>query len=205
MKSKQEEHMSDYPVIADIGETLKSLLWENMKSDTRIYPGIIASEDDITLSSPAEQEAGNTKKLSIYLYRIIENQFLKNQENQVNDPTKIYDIPMALDLFYLITPGTEDRKKDQILLGKVIQVFHDHAIVRGSILKGDSLSGTTEQLRVVFYSLPFEEIIQLWQSFSEKSFQLSICYQVTPARIDATVEMDARRVVEKQDKYYKSS
>jgi len=197
--------MSDYSVIADVGETLKKLLWENIRNDSKIYPDIIASEDDITLSSPAEQEAGNSKKLSLYLYRVIENQFLKNQEIQNNDPKKIESIPLALDLFYIITPASEDRKKDHILLGKVMQVFFDNAIVRGTILKGDALRGTSEQLRLVLYSLPFEEIIQLWQSFSEKSFHLSVCYQVTPVRIDSTREIEAKRVVEKRDEYYQKS
>jgi hypothetical protein len=197
--------MSDYPVLADIGETLKKMVWENIRSDNKIYPDIIDSEDDITLSSPADLETGNSKKLSLYLYRIMENQFLKNQEIHNNDPKKIEYNPLAIDLFYIITPGTEDRKKDHILLGKIMQVFHDHAVVRGSILKGESLSGTDVQLRLVFYSLPFEEIIQLWQSFSEKSFHLSVCYQVTPVRIDSTRELEAKRVVEKQDQYGQKS
>lgn len=197
--------MSDYSVIADVGETLKKLLWDNFKNDSKISPDIISSEDDITLSSPAEQEAGNSKKLSIYLYRVVENQFLKNQEIQNSDPKKIEHIPLALDLFYLITPGNDNRKKDHILLGKVMQVLHDNAVVRGSALKGDSLEGTSEQLRMVFYSLPFEEFIQLWQSFSEKSFQLSVCYLVSPIRIDSTREIESKRVVEKRDEYYQKS
>ncbi|UCH97323.1 MAG: DUF4255 domain-containing protein [Candidatus Aminicenantes bacterium] len=193
--------MSDYPVLADVGETLKKLLWEHIRSDNKIYPDIISSEDDITLDSPADLETSNSKKLSLYLYRIIENQFLKNQEIPNNDPQKIESNPLAIDLFYIITPGTEDRRKDHILLGKVMQVFHDHAVVRGSILKGEALSGSDVQLRLVFYSLPFEEIIELWQSFSEKSFHLSVCYQVTPIRIDSTREIEAKRVVEKRDEY----
>lgn len=193
--------MSDYPVIADVGETLKKLLWEHIRSDNKIYPDIISAEDEITLASPADLETGNSKKLSLYLYRIMENQFLKNQEMTNNDPKKNETNPLAIDLFYIITPGTEDRRKDHILLGKVMQVFHDHAVVRGSILKGESLSGSDVQLRLVFYSLPFEEIIQLWQSFSEKSFHLSVCYQVTPVRIDSTRELEVKRVVEKRDQY----
>jgi hypothetical protein len=193
--------MSDYPVIADVGETLKKLLWEHIRSDNKIYPDIISAEDEITLASPADLETGNSKKLSLYLYRIMENQFLKNQEIPNHDPKKNETNPLAIDLFYIVTPGTEDRRKDHILLGKAMQIFHDHAVVRGSILKGESLSGSDVNLRMVFYSLPFEEIIQLWQSFSEKSFHLSVCYQVTPVRIDSTRELEAKRVVEKQEQY----
>jgi len=196
--------MSDYPVIADVGNTLKKLLWENIKNDAKVNK-IIEAEANITLESPAEMQTDSNKKLSLYLYRIVENQFLKNQEIPNNDPKKIESNPLAIDLFYLITPATNLREQDHILLGKVMQVFHDHAVVRGLILTGDTLAGSDVQLRLVFYSLPFEEIIQLWQSFSEKSFHLSVCYQVTPIRIDSTREIEAKRVKEKRDEYYQES
>lgn len=196
--------MSDYVVIADVGDTLKKILWEKMKTDPKIYPDIIGSEDDITLSSPEEMEAGDTKKLSLFLYQITENPHLKNQEMESTDSATLKYVPLPLVLFYLITPKTDDSKKDHILLGKVMQIFHDNAIVKGSILQG-SLAGTMEELRVVLYSLPFDEMISLWESFSQKSFKLSVCYQVTPVKIDSTREIEAKRVVEKEAGYYQMS
>lgn len=197
--------MSDYSVIADVGQTLKELLWENIKVDNKIHPDIIASEGEITLSLPGETQGTSTTKLSLYLYRITENPFLKNQEIQNNDPGKIKYTPLGIDLFYLLTAECGNCKMDHTLLGKVIQVFHDNPVVRGSILKGDSLGGSSEQLRLLFYPLPFEEILQLWQSFSEKSFKLSICYQVTPIKIDSTREIEAKRVAQKEDQSYQKS
>lgn len=197
--------MSDYPVIADVGKTLRTLLWDHMQADSHITPDIIGSKNEITLSSPDELEAESARKLSLYLYRIIENPFLKNQELPGNDPQKINGTPLTVDLLYLVTPETGDIEKDQILLGKVMQVFHDFAVVRGSVFEGDALKGTTGQLRLQFYSLPLEEIVNLWQSFSKKSFKLSVCYQVTPVRIDSTLEIEAKRVVEKQGQYYQKS
>ena len=196
--------MSDYIVIADVGDTLKKLLWENIKTDSRIHPDIIDSEDDITLFSPEEMDAGDTKKLSLFLYQITENPYLKNQEMQSTNSAMLKYVPLALDLFYLIAPKTDDRKKDHILLGKVMQTFYDNAIVKGSILQG-SLKGTTEELRITLYSLPFEEMIRLWNSFSEKSFRLSVCYQVTPVKIDSARKIEAKRVVEKEADYYQMS
>jgi len=196
--------MSDYIVIADVGDTLKKLLWENIKTDSRIHPDIIDSEDDITLFSPEEMDTGDTKKLSLFLYQITENPYLKNQEMQSTNSVMLKYSPLALDLFYLITPKTNDRKKDHILLGKAMQIFYDNAVIKGSILQG-TLAGTTEELRVILYSLPFDEMIRLWQSFPEKPFRLSVCYQVTPVTIDSTREIEAKRVVEKETGYYQMS
>ena len=196
--------MSDYTVIADVGDTLKKLLWENMKTDSRIHPGIIGSEDDMTLSSPEKMEVGNNKKLSLFLYQVTECPYLKNQEMQKTDSVKLRYVPLPLVLFYLITPNTDDSTKDHILLGKVMQIFYDNAILKGSILQG-SLAGTQEKLRMILYSLPFEEMFHLWQSFSEKSFKLSICYQVTPVTLDSTREIEAKRVIKKEAGYYHMS
>jgi len=184
--------MSDYVVMADVGESLKKLLWENIKTDKRIYPAIIASEDEITLSSPQDNaEAG---KLSLFLYQIVENGFMKNREMEmINSTTQRYP-PTVLDLFYIITSSADERKKDHILLGKVVQVFNDNSILKGSGLVG-ALAGATEELRVVMHNLPFDQLLQLWQSFSEKSFTLSLCYQVTPIRIDSGRELEGRRVL----------
>ena len=193
--------MSDYSVIADVGKTLTKLLWDNMKNDKKICSPILDSEDDISLSSPEDIAAGNNKKLSIFLYQVTENPHLKNNEMQVTDPAKIKHIPLTLDLFYLVTPNTDDSSKDHTLLGKVMQIFYDNAIVKGSILQG-SLAGTTEELRVIQHPLPFDVLISLWESFSEKSFKLSVSYQVTPVRIDSTREIDVKRVIEMEASHY---
>jgi hypothetical protein len=186
--------MSDYTVVADVGETLKRLLWDHVRMDNRMYPDILTSEDDITLFSPQEMESGNSKKLSLFLYNIAENTYMKNKEVQNADAVKLKYNPLFLDLFYLVTPNTGDRKKDHILLGKVMQVFYDNAIIRGSILQG-VLSGTAEELHVTLYSLPFDELIRLWQSFSEESFKLSVSYRITPVHIDSTRTTKSKRFV----------
>lgn len=192
--------MSDYAAIADVSDTLKKLLWENMKTDPKIYPDIIGSEDDITLSSPEEMGDGNNKKLSLFLYQVNEFPYMRNQEMQRIGSTKLKHVPLELILFYLVTPNTEDIKKDHILIGKVMQIFNDNSVARGSILQG-GLAGTKEEIRITIYPLPFENLFHLWQMLSEKSFKLSVCYQVTPVEIESTREKEAKRGVEKEIAY----
>jgi hypothetical protein len=189
----KEANVSDYNVIADIGETLKKILWERFETDPNIYPQIIDSEDHITLFSPDEIDEGNPKKLSLFLYQLTENGYMKNQEmTVVNYGTYRYP-PLAVDLLFMVTCNTDDRKKDHILMGKVMQVFHDHAVLKGSILRGN-LEGTDEEFRLIFNGLPLEETMNLWRSFQEKSFKLSVCYRVTPVEIDSTREKEVARV-----------
>lgn len=193
--------MSNYDVIADIGETLKKLLWENIEPDPA-FADIIGSEDEITLDSPDEMEEG--KKLSLFLYQVVENGHLKNREMAAVNTSHLQYPPLVLDLLFLLTCSTADRKKDHLLLGKIMQIFNDHAVLKGSGLKG-SLNGTDEEFRLVYYTLPFEETMNLWQSFREKSFKLSVCYRVTPVEIDSTRQQEVSRVQERYGTYYHTS
>ncbi len=179
-------------VIADTGDSLRKLLWDGIRHDNRIYPAIIESEEEITLASP--QEDGESGKLSVFLYRISENAFLKNRELEAAGSSVLRFPPIVLDLYYLITATAEDRKKDHILLGKVIQIFHNNGIFKGSLLSG-SLSGLSDGLRIVPHPIPFDQLLQLWQSFSEKSFTLSLSYLVTPIKVDSTRENVVTRII----------
>ena len=66
--------MSDYTVIADVGETLVDLLKDNMQN--------LITPASIILSSPGETEAQDNPRLSLFLYQIVENAYLKNQDMQ---------------------------------------------------------------------------------------------------------------------------
>jgi len=182
--------MSDYTAILYVGETLVRLLWDNIKNDSEL--SIIESEDQITLSSPEDIGAG--KKLSLFLYQITENDYLKNQEMQNVNSTKFEHPPLALSLFYLITAHTQNTGSDHLLLGKVMQVFHDNAILRGSILH-ESLAG--EELRLILKPLSIDELNKTWSAISKsKPYKLSANYEVTPVRIESMREGETTRVTE---------
>jgi hypothetical protein len=185
--------MSEHTVLQDIGLTLKHLLEKNI-------PPALVSPDNIELESPNKTGDESGRKLSIFLFKVEENPHLKNQERYNMNHTTLKPSPLSLDLYYLITPFANDRSDEHLILGKVMQILHDHAIIRVPIPRGD-LEGTDDEFRVTLFSLPFEEMFQLWQSFSERSFSLSVCYKVTPVEIDSTRELAAKRVVEKQDQY----
>lgn len=189
--------MSNYSVINDVSKTLKYLLWENMKSDNTIKNFI--SEDDITFYSPVEKKAG---KLSLFLFRINENIHMKNQEIQRFDSNIAQGKSLVLDLLYLLTSNTDDIKNDHILMGKTMQILHDNTNIKGSYLQG-CLAGTYEELRVLLYSIPLNEMNTLWQSFWEKAYKLSVCYEITPVFIHSERSKTIRRVISKGNQYYR--
>ena len=190
--------MSDYTVFYDIGESLKQLLAEKLSP--------LVELKNIKFDSPAHiKENASLPCLSLFLFKIEENPHLKNSDmRHINSPDPHYT-PVSMDLYYLITPFSKEKDDELRIAGRIVQIFNDNSILRGRMLK-KSLDGASEKFHIVLYSLPFEEIFQLWQSFKEEPFALSLCYKVTPVEIDSRRELQLpRRVVEKQDQYYQKS
>ncbi len=193
--------MADYTAIADAGETLIELLREHMQD--------MVNPSSIILSSPGEIEAQDSPRLCLFLYQVVESPYLKGREMQALNSTTMQYPPLILDLYYMLTsygsPQIADRTERTIeehkVLARAMNVFYDNAILRGSVLRG-SLAGTSEELKVTLHPISLDEVKGLWNSFPDKPFKLSVCYMVTPVKIDSTRLVEARRVIEKETGYH---
>jgi hypothetical protein len=180
--------MSAYTVIDDIANTMINLIRTNTE-------GLI-QPDQISSASPADITEDNPPRLSLFLYQIGENRFLKNQGMQQIDPKQSRFPPLSLNLYYLLTAYALTRTTEQQIIGRVMQIFHDNSVIRGSLLKG-SLSGTTEEISVALNPLNMDEMNKLWSMFGARSYRLSVTYQVSPALIDSTRITASNRVIER--------
>lgn len=184
--------MSDFTVIGDVGETLKKLLEDDP------WTGI-SPTPEITFKSPKEirDDGGSTNKVSVFLYQILENPYLRNEEPQRIDDTHLQSPPQFLDLLYLVTPYSDDKTQEKIIMGKVMQIFFDNAVLTGTVLQG-ALSGTDEEIKLFFNPISLDDLTKIWSAFQEVAYRLSISYMVTPIRIDSTRQVGMRRVVSKE-------
>lgn len=192
--------MADYTAIADVSVTLISLLRSNMGD-------LIANPNSsIILCSPSEVE-DNSIRLSLFMYRIDENDYMKNREMQQINSNTLKNPPLILDLFYMLTAyspiddPTEQTIEEHKILGMAMRIFYDNAILRGSALQG-SMAGTDSELHIVLAKISMENTAQMWNSFHDKSYKPSAFYQVTPVAIDSLRYHDIHRVVEKDIQYY---
>lgn len=192
--------MSDYKVIAEVGETLANVLWLEIQSDPDLF-ALINSASLISLESPAEHQNNNdTALLSIYLYRITEDPFMKNQYAGQGSGGKTKRAPMALDLNYLITPLLKAPRDQQIVLGKIMQVLYDRPSLEGADMAGTTLGTTGEKLRVLFNPASLDDIARVWDAL-ETAYRLSICYTVRVSMLDSKQEQAQQRVVGSQFGY----
>ncbi len=192
--------MSDYSAIADLGETLVELLRNNMQD-------LIERKESIVLASPGEIEGNDNVRLSIFLYQILENVHLKNQEMQTKGHSKLKFPPIAMDLYYMLTSypsGLQDitdrTREEQKILGRAIQILNDNTILTGSIFK-ENLALNNNEMYITLNPVSLDEMTKMWTTFPGKPFRSSICFLVSPVLIDSARELDVRRVVSKEVNY----
>jgi hypothetical protein len=190
--------MADYTVISEVSEALARTLWQEIQADPQVN-ALIDNENRISLESPFDLRDNDSVRLSIYLYRIVEDAATKNQFPVQGHGTRLRKPPLTLDLLYLVTPLVGSPREQQIVLGKVMQILYDRAILEGADLAG-SLAGSVEEIRVVLNPVTLEETTRVWQAL-EMSYRLSVCYMARVAMVDSRREQLTQRVVSKHSEY----
>jgi hypothetical protein len=178
-------------VLSRVSEALRRLLWTAFDGDAVIQP-IVGSEAAIVFANPTETARDSANRLSIWLYQITENEFLKNQPpGRTNGHTSAQEMPLALNLHYLVTPFAATSEADHRLLGLTMQTLYDNAILP----LRDPVEDISEDLRLVLCRLSLEELTRIWEALREP-YRLSVCYMVRVTRIDARRTAQRARVLE---------
>lgn len=178
--------LGDSNVIGDVTQALQALL----------------SGLDVTLESPATLPTGGEadfKKLNLFLYQVLENAFAKNQLWSSRSATDQQYPPLAINLYYMLTPYAKDTLSAHQVLSHAIGILHDHAIVSGSQL-GGTLPLVVEQLAIVLCPMTLEELTRIWNAL-QSPYRLSVCYEVRIALIESQIRQAVTRVSTKIDVY----
>jgi hypothetical protein len=185
--------VSDYTVVSQVSETLRQILWEAFSSDPTTLQ-IVGAEAGIALRNPTETARDSANRLSLWLYQISENEYLKNQTPlRTSDSQVTMFPPLALNFYYLITPFTTSGDGDHLLLGKTMQVLYDNS----TIVIHDPANSVAEELRVIMCNLNLEQLTRIWEAL-QQPYRLSMCYQVRVTQIDSRRTSINARVVERR-------
>ena len=183
--------------IADASESMISLLKEEIE---------VIDESQIVIASPADVQNLQQQdiRLSLYLYSIIENPDLKNAERLRMNNTQVKRTPLSLDLYYMLTayPSgaqeiTEQYLDSHRILSRAMRIFYDMGILAGRRLRGN-LRDLDQELRVTLNPITVEDLTRIWSVFPDTVYRPSICYLVTPARVESARVQTTQRVVETQ-------
>ncbi len=195
--------MANYKVINAVDETLRNLLWQEMKVDPSIS-SILGSTDESRISFEPpfklmQDTEPDNKYLSLFIYRIVENADMKNRPQEFKNGNSLAVPPLCLNLFYLITPLTDSEDNNHKLLSKTMQIFYDNSIVKGDVLQGEG-EDKPEELRIIFNPISMEDITKLWSSFM-RPYHLSVSYEVKVIYIDSKRKKETELVRRKQIQY----
>jgi hypothetical protein len=175
--------MSDFTVVKAVTDTLQQVLVDGITNNPDPQLNGVA----IDLRSPKEmREAHNAVGISLWLYRITRDPDMLNDRPERISNSQIRRSALPIHLYYLVTPLVADPGDRQTLIGRVLQLFNDHAILRGAELQ-DSLVGSPDEFRVTLETLTLEELTRVWFSLSEP-YDLSVSYEVQVVKIDSDSE-----------------
>jgi hypothetical protein len=167
-------------VISDVSTVLEQLLTDAMRTLTAPPPPIARLHDLIGTIPTAPP------LLTLFLYEVCEDPSMRNRPKLREADGNGYRLrkpPMALILRYLLTAWGGDRITEQRMLGRVLQVLYDQAILSGAMLTG-GLAGLDEPLNVTLAPLTLEEKARVWWSI-QKPYRLSLNYEVRVALIQS--------------------
>ena len=183
-------------VLAAVSEALRRVLWESFR-DNPVTAPIVGSEAAIVFTNPTETARDSSNRLSLWMYQITENEFVKNEPPvRKNGHNQITETPLALNLNYLVTPFATTGESDHLLLGAAMQALYENAIIKLHRPADDIF----EELRMIFCRLTLEELTRIWEALREP-YRLSICYQVRVTHIDSRRIFDKARVLSLDSDY----
>lgn len=197
--------MSGTLAIAAVSAVMKSLLQNFLKA----YSVEVAVGGDLKITAVApDKVADDAPRINIFLYRAAPNPGWAPQDLPSRDARgeRITNSYLALDLHYLITAyGTKDFQ-GEILLGYLMQIFHEHPVlprqtIRDSLkpsapglpnplvnadtteavlaaLAASELADQIEQIKIAPYHFSLEEASNVWSSLHTQ-YRPTAAYKVT--------------------------
>jgi hypothetical protein len=166
-------------VVASVSRTLITRL--NTGLSMLGPPVPIAVLDDLTARPP-----GVPPRVTLFLYDIVEDATSRNRGKStdlVAGQLLTRKQPLALCLHYMMTAWGGDRDTEQLILGRVMQLLYDDAIIDGPELVG-VLAGTATELRVSLSTMRLDDRARIWWAINQP-YRLSVNYEVRVVDIDA--------------------
>jgi hypothetical protein len=141
----------------------------------------------VELDDLSDLPASDPPLVTLFLYDVVEEPTLRNRGKTIDvvgGQVVERKQPLSLCLHYMVTAWAGDRATEQALLGRVLQLMYDDAVVDGPELRGE-LAGTDHELRVSLCPMRLEDRARVWWAIN-LPYRLSVNYEVRVVEIDPT-------------------
>ncbi len=179
--------MSQFEIIKDITGTMKTLLEQEFKK---------AGFTTVTLSidRPKKENIKSFPTVSCYLYHVSfhPGYYKERMDTLVTTYAKdgslveyYQDAPAYLFAHYIISVFGNSANEENLLLGLVIKVLLEHAIMQGEELKGPAFYPDDQINIYPNLSSDYNDILAFWRSLSEEvrpSLQYMVKFRIESER-----------------------
>jgi hypothetical protein len=142
---------------------------------------------NVTILNPSDP--GGDRRVNLFLYKVVENPFLKNLDWQVRpgNPNRLVPPPLSLTLSYVLTGYAPNdpltgNTTSQGILGEAMRVFYEHQVIPHSYLV-TGLDTALEEVRIVHSPIDVDEMSRIWSTFTQP-YRTSALYEVSVVQID---------------------
>jgi hypothetical protein len=143
-------------------------------------------------------EFANTT-VSIYLYRITVNEFLRGAARAVA-PNDV-NIPLSLDLHYLITAWADDFLTEHLIMAWTLRQLYYRQTLTAAELSPEADWGPSDVITLLPAEMSMPDMMRLWDVFEPK-YRLSVTYVARAVRIDTDLDVASYQpVVSRRNQY----
>jgi len=187
--------MANQFAIHSVGESLRKYL-ENA------YPEPLRTNTACSFRLLSSGEFTDTANfgttLSLYLYRVTMNEYLRNvpRLNQAFDT----NTPLAVDLHYLLTVWANNSLAEQTILTWAMRELYRRPILDQSSLSSEANWSTSDVIQLIPAELSNEDIMRIWDAL-DPPYHLSVSYIARVVRIDLDAFESSKVVVANKFSY----
>ncbi len=172
--------MSNALAIAAVTATLRQRL-EKVAGE-ELGGGFVTT---LPLDQVRNKDSQKENQINIYLYQAVSNPAWSNRNlPSRTKPGETGPQPLALNLFYLITPYSVDTNflSDHKLLGLIMQTLNDYPVLGPKEIEEafpeSNLQHQVEKVRLVQIDLSLEDMSRVW-STCQTEYRLSVAYEAS--------------------------
>lgn len=176
---------------------------ESLRQLVRAHIPLLAAESAVVFDSPAEIDAQGENKLSLYLYQLEHNPWLRNLPPTLDrrPPTaerpnamQATPAPLVVDLMYTLVPYAKSAEIELVLADELLRLFHDAPALEGKWLHQGLRDTGNERIEIVPRVTSLDGLRDIWSGFHGKAYKLTKVYTLTPVRIPSTRPVDVDMV-----------
>ena len=186
--------------LRDCSASIRQMLEKALRDDSELSPFFDPFDPTpdaigtflVTLNNPQEFEDQEHEGVSIWLYLVERDGETLNRPRHRISASQTLARPLPLRLHYLVTPQVNFQTREhaadleQLILGKILQVFHDESSLSGARLV-NTLSGQPLEFFVRLEPLSLEQITRVWEAL-DRPYQLCVSYEVSVVPIFSAAE-----------------